>query len=520
VKKKFIIIVTLSFIGIFSSFNISNSELNEKINILNYTIDYLNRQTQNRILFSSYLYKYHLEVKRYQNATKPYWDGPYYFSPHETYQIDEKEYNLLLKKIKGLTKNSGLILKKIKEIKKTNEHQYLLIKELNSYATTKKYKVDNFKRYNEIYRELSVSINKYFRQSLNLAIEINYVYQRLILKRENNLSENLNYVLTKIKKDIDLNNELEVKYLGSYKEAVPVNENLNFKKDLPKPEYFKTKLITGLSESRITEAYENYLISSEKYKKVFLNIIDSTQKHDRIEAITKINLFYNSTVESYNYLITLLENTFPMEINFPFLKYTKIPILYLPDSESLKKNFIIKATPYNRTVFLLDYSYSMDIQGATEKLTKVIPEIVSKLRPEDKIAIVKFSGKIEVISPMQAGYSKDELMQKLSEITISNTAPFHSALEMSYGILKNESAKYNRRIIVATDGIFNVDKKDLKEIANNAEKEIKISFLYFGTLTPNKLKSLKTIATKGRGRIYNCNDNQINNYILRELNGF
>lgn len=518
-KKKIIIIVSLSSIGIFSSFNISNYGLNEKINILNYTIDYLNNQTQNRLLFSSYLYKYHLEVERYQNATKPYWDGPYYFSPHETYLIDEKEYNLLLKKIKGLKKNTGLIVNKIKKIKRTSDYQYLLIKELNSYALNKKYKIDNFKRYNEIYGELSNTINNYFRQSMNLVIEIYHIYQQLILKKENNLSEDLNYVLTKLKEDIVLDYNLELKYLQFYKESESLEIDLPITTDLPKPEYFKTKLITGLSESRIIEDYRNYLISSEKYKQVLYNIANNKEKLDRIEAITKINLFYNSTIESYNNLITLLENTFPLEISFPFLKRAKIPVLYLPDSVSVKKNYILNSTPNNRIVFLLDYSYSMDMLGATDKLTNAISEIVPKLRSEDKVSIVKFSGDIAVISPMQAGYSEKELKQKLSEIAISNTAQFHPALELSYNILKNESSKYNRRIIVATDGIFNIDKKDLKEIANNAEKEIKISFLYFGTMNPNKLKLLKTITTMGRGRIYNCNENHIDNYILRELNG-
>ncbi|RKD99933.1 Ca-activated chloride channel family protein [Marinifilum flexuosum] len=166
--------------------------------------------------------------------------------------------------------------------------------------------------------------------------------------------------------------------------------------------------------------------------------------------------------------------------------------------------------PASNLVFLLDVSGSMNSQNKLPLLKKAFKLLVNQLRPEDKVAIVIYAGSSGLVLPSTNGTEKEEILNALNKLNAGGSTAGASGLKLAYQTAReNFIDGGNNRIILATDGDFNVGISSNAEMERLIEKErnngVFISVLGFG-MGNYKDDKMEIIADKGNGN-YSYIDN-------------
>jgi Ca-activated chloride channel family protein len=174
------------------------------------------------------------------------------------------------------------------------------------------------------------------------------------------------------------------------------------------------------------------------------------------------------------------------------------------------KKIETETTPPNNLVFLIDVSGSMASNDKLGLLKQGFNMLVDQLRPQDRIAIVVYAGAAGVVLPSTSGKNKAEIKSKLQSLNAGGSTAGGAGIHLAYNIAKDNFIKDgNNRIILATDGDFNVGVSGQNELIQLIEKkrenDIFLSVLGFGTgnIQDGKMEQL---ANKGNGN-YNYIDN-------------
>ncbi|WP_321279368.1 von Willebrand factor type A domain-containing protein [Marinifilum fragile] len=166
--------------------------------------------------------------------------------------------------------------------------------------------------------------------------------------------------------------------------------------------------------------------------------------------------------------------------------------------------------PASNLVFLLDVSGSMNSQNKLPLLKKAFKLLVNQLRPEDKVAIVVYAGSSGLVLPSTNGNKKEEILNALNKLNAGGSTAGAEGLKLAYKTAReNFIDGGNNRIILATDGDFNVGISSNAEMERLIEKErdngVFISVLGFG-MGNYKDDKMEIIADKGNGN-YSYIDN-------------
>lgn len=169
-----------------------------------------------------------------------------------------------------------------------------------------------------------------------------------------------------------------------------------------------------------------------------------------------------------------------------------------------------KDAPANNLVFLIDVSGSMDEPNKLPLLKKSFRLLLPKLRKKDRVAIVVYAGAAGVALEPTSGEDKLKISEALDNLDAGGSTAGGEGIELAYKLAEeNFVAKGNNRIIMASDGDFNVgvsSEQALEElITKKREAGIYLSVIGFGdgNLKDNKMELL---ADKGNGN-YNYIDN-------------
>ena len=139
-----------------------------------------------------------------------------------------------------------------------------------------------------------------------------------------------------------------------------------------------------------------------------------------------------------------------------------------------------------------------------ENLTRLknsINYLIDRLRPEDQLTVITYSGTIQKVLETSANYSKQDLKDLISNLKSNGKTNANAGLDMAYKSCRNTFIHGgNNRIILASDGDFRISDALKKYISEQAKKDIYLStFHYF---SPNsKVKNrLVELAKKGKGK--------------------
>ncbi|MCE7990380.1 MAG: DUF3520 domain-containing protein [Roseivirga sp.] len=159
--------------------------------------------------------------------------------------------------------------------------------------------------------------------------------------------------------------------------------------------------------------------------------------------------------------------------------------------------------PAANLVFLLDVSGSMNASDKLPLLKKSLKLLVNEMRPEDKVAIVVYAGAAGEVLPSTSGKEKDKILSALENLSAGGSTAGGAGIKLAYKIAKKNFIKNgNNRIILATDGDFNVgassDKAMEDLIEEKRDEGVFLTVLGFGTGNYKDSK-MEILADKGNG---------------------
>lgn len=157
----------------------------------------------------------------------------------------------------------------------------------------------------------------------------------------------------------------------------------------------------------------------------------------------------------------------------------------------------------NNIVFLIDVSGSMASTNKLNLIKAVFPKFLDALAPTDKISIVTYSNKIKILANGVYADEKEALKKVVNSLSATGGTAGADGLEKAYNVAKsNYIAGGNNRVIIASDGDFNIGRysqDDLKELVENQlNSGIYLTTLGFG-MGNYKDTTMETLAKYGNG---------------------
>ena len=157
-------------------------------------------------------------------------------------------------------------------------------------------------------------------------------------------------------------------------------------------------------------------------------------------------------------------------------------------------------------VFLLDVSGSMTPENKLPLVKKAFKFLVKKLRGNDKISIVVYAGSAGLVLPTTSGSDKDKILSALEMLHAGGSTAGGAGIQLAYKIAKENFVEGgNNRIILATDGDFNIGVSNTSELVEMIEEKrnegIFLTILGFG-MGNYKDGRLEELADKGNGNYY------------------
>lgn len=178
--------------------------------------------------------------------------------------------------------------------------------------------------------------------------------------------------------------------------------------------------------------------------------------------------------------------------------------------------------PASNLVFLIDVSGSM--YGAT-RLDLVISSLkllVDNLREKDRVAIVTYAGSAGLALPSTQGNDKQKIKEALENLSAGGSTAGGEGIQLAYKIARQNFLKDgNNRIILCTDGDFNVGVSSEEGLEQLVEKERKsgvyLTVLAYG-MGNYKDNLVQTLAEKGNGNhAYIDNLQEANRVLVNEF---
>ena len=169
-----------------------------------------------------------------------------------------------------------------------------------------------------------------------------------------------------------------------------------------------------------------------------------------------------------------------------------------------------KDLPSNNLVFLIDVSGSMYQENRLPLIKKAFRLLVDQLRPQDTVSIVTYASGVSAPLEGATGNQKEKIMQIIDGLEAGGSTSGSSGLELAYKTAQKYFIKKgNNRVILATDGDFNVGPSSNADLENQITKArdtgVFLSVLGFG-MGNYKDSKVQTLANKGNGNYAYIND--------------
>jgi Ca-activated chloride channel family protein len=194
---------------------------------------------------------------------------------------------------------------------------------------------------------------------------------------------------------------------------------------------------------------------------------------------------------------------------YPFTVYTELSVCPWNSKHQLLhvglkgKSMDKSELPASNLVFLIDVSGSMSDANKLPLLKSAFQLLVKELRPEDHVAIVVYAGAAGLVLESTPGNEKEKILEAIDQLQSGGSTAGGEGLLLAYKTAEENFVEGgNNRIILATDGDFNVGVSSNAEMERIVEKErekgVFITVLGFG-MGNYKDDKMEIIADKGNG---------------------
>ncbi len=152
-------------------------------------------------------------------------------------------------------------------------------------------------------------------------------------------------------------------------------------------------------------------------------------------------------------------------------------------------------------IFVLDISSSMKMGEKMNLMKYSLNQLVSKLRPQDKMGLVTYASSAEVFQAPTSGEHKAELQKSISGLKPIGMTAGGKGIKLGYKeVMKNYDPNKTNMVIIITDGAFNKDSEDYQKTVKKYAKD-GIVFSVVGIQTRERdAKLMEEAAQFGNGR--------------------
>ena len=286
---------------------------------------------------------------------------------------------------------------------------------------------------------------------------------------------------------------------------------------------FNTEAYDGITENRFLTATENPLstfsidVDGAAYSNVrrFLQMGQLPPEGAvRIEEL--INYFH------YDYPQPTKEDPFSINTEIgdcPWSPQHKLVMVGLQGRKIPTENL-----PASNLVFLIDVSGSMMEPDKLPLVQASMKLLVDQLREQDKVALVVYAGNAGLVMPSTSGSNKQRIKDAIDRLEAGGSTAGGAGIQLAYQVARqNFISGANNRVILCTDGDFNVGASSDSELEKLIEKESKsgifLTVLGYG-MGNYKDSKMQKLADKGNGNHgYIDNLNEAKKVLVNEFGG-
>jgi len=167
------------------------------------------------------------------------------------------------------------------------------------------------------------------------------------------------------------------------------------------------------------------------------------------------------------------------------------------------KKIPVDNLPASNIVFLIDVSGSMMEENKLPLVKTSMKLLVDQLREQDRISLVVYAGNAGLVLPATSGANKSTIKDAIDKLEAGGSTAGAQGIKLAYKTAKENFMKNgNNRVILCTDGDFNVGASSDDELVRIIEEERKTGVFLtvlgygMGNYKDNKMEKL---ADKGNG---------------------
>ena len=268
---------------------------------------------------------------------------------------------------------------------------------------------------------------------------------------------------------------------------------------------FNTEEYDRIYESRYLPALTNPLST--------FSIDVDTASYANVRRFLKMNRMPPKDAVRIEELINYFHYDYPRPNGeHPFSIYTEISTSpWNPDHRLVHiglqgKILETEELPPSNLVFLLDVSGSMNSPNKLPLLKSAFQLLTQQMRKEDRVAIVVYAGAAGLVLPSTTGDLKQRILDAIGKLQAGGSTAGGAGIQLAYKVAKENFIKDgNNRIILATDGDFNIGTSSTSELVRMIEEKrgqgIFLTILGFG-MGNYKDGRMEQLADKGNGNYF------------------
>jgi Ca-activated chloride channel homolog len=180
--------------------------------------------------------------------------------------------------------------------------------------------------------------------------------------------------------------------------------------------------------------------------------------------------------------------------------------------------------PPSNLVFLIDVSGSMNYANRLSLVKKSLKLLIKNLIEDDYVAMVVYAGSSGLVLPSTSAGNKNAVLEAITRLQSGGSTNAGEGIMLAYETAaKNFITDGVNRVILCTDGDFNVGITDRKELTDLIEKEAKtgifLSILGFG-MGNLKDATMEELSNKGNGNYaYIDTEKEARKVLVEEMSG-